>query len=300
LALGALACALLLSACGASTSPELAGDAKHGEYLFAAADCGGCHTVDKPGSQLGAGGLAMKTDFGTFYTPNITPDKAGLGTWSYQQFHRAMREGKGASGEYLYPAFPYTSFTGMTDQDIADIWAYLKTLPASSQASKPHALKAPFGFRPILIGWRTLYLHKGPLKPASGHDAQWNRGRYLAETVAHCQECHSPRTPLGGLDTNQLYAGNPNGPDNQDAPNISSDPKDGIGKLAAADLKEMLTSGAKPDGDYLGGGMALVVNGTGKLSEADRDALVAYIKGLPAKASPPKPAKKKPAPAPAS
>lgn len=295
LATGALVCALVFAPRTApAASSEPVGNAQRGAYIFAAADCSGCHTDSKAGSPLLGGGLPMKTDFGVFYTPNISPDKTnGLGAWTYQDFHRAMREGKGKNGEYLYPAFPYTSFSGMTEQDMADLWAYLKTVPASAQPSKPHQLKAPFGFRPLLLGWRMLYFREGPLQPVAGKSAEWNRGRYLAETVAHCSECHSPRTPLGGIDTKNLYAGNPEGPDNQDAPNITSNPKYGIGQVSAADLKEMLTSGAKPDGDYLGGGMGLVVLGTGKLSDADRNALVTYIKALPPRVTPPKKPKKK-------
>ena len=223
---------------------------------------------------------------------SITPDrKAGLGAWSYDDFRRAMREGRGKGGELLYPVFPFPSFTGMTDQDVADLWAYLRTVPASAQPSKPQKANPPYGVRPLLAGWRLLFFHEGPLKPVAGQSAQWNRGRYLAEAVVHCQECHSPRNALGAIDENNAYAGNPDGPDKQDAPNITSDPK-AIGKLTVADLQDMLKTGMTPGGDFLGGGMADVVEGTAKLTQADRDAIITYIRTLAPKPSTPKKTKK--------
>lgn len=287
--LGALACALVIRPQAApAASPEPAGNVQRGAYLFAAGDCENCHTDKKAKGPFLAGGPPMVTDFGVFYAPNITTDKkAGIGSWTYDDFHRAMREGKGKGGELLYPVFPFPAFSGMTEQDIADLWAYLKTVPASPQPSKPQKANAPYGIRPLLAGWRTLFFHEGPLKPVAGQSAEWNRGRYLAEAVVHCQECHSPRNALGAIDEKNAYAGNPDGPDKQDAPNITSDPK-AIGKLTAADLQEMLKTGMTPGGDYLGGGMAQVIEGTSKLSDADRTAIITYIRTLPPKPSTPK------------
>lgn len=281
--LGALACSLMA---GAQASAAPAGDAKRGAYIFAAGDCENCHTDKKAKGPFLGGGPPMVTDFGVFYAPNISSDKKnGLGGWTAEQFHRAMREGKGAKGELLYPVFPFPSFTKMTDQDIADLWAYLKTTPPSNQASKPQAAKAPYGIRPLLTGWRALFFHPGPLKPVAGQSAEWNRGRYLSEAVVHCQECHSPRNALGAIDDKNAYAGNPDGPDKQDAPNLTPT---GIGKLTVDDLRAMLKTGEKPDGDFLGGGMAQVVEGTSKLTQADRDAIITYIRTMPARASTPK------------
>ena len=286
----------VLSLLDPQTAPAAApvtGNPARGAVLFAAGDCTGCHTDLKAKGPLAAGGAPMVTDFGTFYAPNITSDKTyGLGSWSAADFHRAMREGKGRDGEYLYPAFPYTSFSKMSDQDIADLWAYVKTIPAVAKPSHPHETKPPFGFRPLLLGWRVLFFHKGPMSPVAGQSAEWNRGRYLSEAVAHCGECHSPRNLLGGIIDQNAYAGNLDGPDDQKAPNITSDPH-GIGKMSLADLEEVLNSGALPSGDYVGGGMGLVVDGTAKLSAADRHAMAVYIKSLPARPS--TPAKKKPA-----
>jgi mono/diheme cytochrome c family protein len=290
--LGTLACALALKPqAPAAAAPEPQGDAKRGAYVFAAADCESCHTDKKNNGPLLAGGRAMVTDFGTFFAPNITPDRTnGIGSWSYDDFRRAIREGKGKGGEILYPVFPYPSFSGMTDQDIADLWAYLQTVPPAAVPSKPHQVKAPFGFRPLLLGWRALYFREGPLALAAGLNPQQQRGRYLSEAVVHCQECHSPRNGLGGIEKAKAFAGNPVGPDGMNAPNLTPT---GIGKLTLADLREMLSTGMTPDGDYLGSGMGDVVLGTSKLTQADRDAIIAYIRTLPARPSTPKPPKKK-------
>lgn len=281
--LGTLACSLLG---GAQTSAAPVGDAKRGAYIFAAGDCENCHTDKKGKGPFLGGGPPMVTDFGVFYAPNISSDqKAGLGGWTDEQFHRAMRDGKGAKGELLYPVFPFPSFTKMADQDIADLWAYLKTAPPSAQPSKPQQAKAPYGIRPLLTGWRVLFFHPGPLQPVAGQSVEWNRGRYLSEAVVHCQECHSPRNALGAIEDKNAYAGNPDGPDKQDAPNLTPT---GIGKLTVDDLRAMLKTGEKPDGDYLGGGMAQVVEGTSKLTQADRDAIITYIRTIPARPSTPK------------
>lgn len=290
--LGVLTCAFVIRPQAAhAASPEPVGNAQHGAVLAAAGDCAACHTDTKAKGLPLAGGAPLATDFGVFFAPNITPDrKAGIGSWTYDDFHRAMREGKGKNGEFLYPVFPFPAFTGMTDEDIADLWAYMKTVPASAQPSKPQQAHAPYGVRPLLAGWRLLFFHEGPLKPVAGQSAEWNRGRYLAEAVVHCQECHSPRNALGAIETDKAYAGNPDGPDKQNAPNITQDPK-AIGKLTVADLQDMLKTGLTPSGDYLGGGMAQVVEGTSKLSDADRTAIITYIRSLPPRPSTPKKAK---------
>jgi mono/diheme cytochrome c family protein len=297
--LGAVVVAVILGAvCGAGalgapTPIVQTGNAARGAYLFAAADCSGCHTDIKGKGPLLAGGAAIPTDFGVFYAPNITPDKKnGIGAWSEADFHRAMREGKGKDGQYLYPVFPYPAFSQMSDQDIADLWAYLKAAPPSARPSRPQNARFPFGFRPLLLGWRILFFHEGPLAPVASKGADWNRGRYLAEAVAHCGECHSPRNVLGGIDANNAYAGNPDGPDDQKAPNITPGAKS-VGKWSLSDIEELLNSGATPDGDYVGGGMGLVIDGTSKLTAADRHALAVYIKALPARASTPKKTKTK-------
>ena len=258
------------------------GDAvKRGAYLYAAADCTSCHTDSAHKGALLAGGPPLATPFGTFYAPNITPDPDhGIGRWSEADFRRALRAGIGRNGEYLYPVFPFTSFTHLTDRDIGDLYAYLRTVKPVAQPSHKSAIKPPFGWRFLLLFWRAIYFREGPLPPAPGHDAEWQRGRYLAEAVAHCEECHTPRNFMGALDEDMAYSGNPHGPDKQDAPNITSDPS-GIGSWSVGDIAQLLEDGQTPDFDFVGSGMAQVVKGTGALTAADRRAIAVYVKSLP-------------------
>ncbi|HLJ65680.1 MAG TPA: cytochrome c [Stellaceae bacterium] len=253
-----------------------------GAILFAAADCTGCHTDAKNGGAFLAGGRALATPFGTFYGPNITPDRtAGIGAWSEAEFRRALRDGKDDEGAYLFPVFPYPSFTGMSDADIADLYAFLMAQKPAATAKKPHEVSFPFGWRFLQLGWRSLFFAPGPLTPDKTHDETWNRGRYLAESVAHCQECHTTRNILGGLASAVAYAGNPHGPDGQKAPNITSDPATGIGKWSLEEVTNLLKTGQTPEFDFVGSGMADVVRGTGALSDQDRLAIAVYIKSLP-------------------
>jgi mono/diheme cytochrome c family protein len=263
--------------------PAWADDAAvaRGAYLFAAADCASCHTDKKNGGAPLAGGRALATPFGTFFSPNITPDKeTGIGLWSEAQFARALHDGV-ANGQYLFPVFPYTSFTNMTDADTADLYAFFLAQKPVTAANKPPAAHFPFSFRPLLFFWRTLFFVPGPLPAVPGKSAEWNRGRYLAEAVVHCEECHTPRNFLGGLDRDRAFAGNPQGPDGQKAPDITPDDVTGIGKWSLNDITEVLDTGLTPDGDSVGSGMADVVEGTSKLTDADRHAIAVYIKSLP-------------------
>jgi len=267
--------------CAAATAADQQA-VKRGEYLFAAAGCATCHTDRKHDGPPLAGGRAIATPFGTFYGPNITPDPVnGIGKWSEADFHRALREGKDDDGNFLFPVFPYPSFTGMSDADIADLYAYLMTRKAEARPDKRNEAKFPFGIRPLLVVWRALFFVPGPLVAVPGKSEEWNRGRYLAEAVAHCEECHTPRNFLGALDHDRAYAGNPDGPDEQKAPNITSDPQTGIGKWSLDDIETVLDSGELPSHDSVSGGMSDVVNGTGLLSPADRHAIAVYIKSLP-------------------
>jgi len=287
-----LAALLAVVAPSADAAPDTAAVTR-GAYIFAAADCVGCHTDVKNHGKRLAGGRALATPFGVFYTPNITPDKeTGIGKWSLDDFRRALREGISNHGAYYFPVFPYTSFSGMTDQDIGDLWAYLQTQEPVAQKSKPHDVGPPFAWRFLQVGWRALFFTPGPLPPVAGQDVVWNRGYYLANAVAHCGECHTPRNFLGGLEKSRAYSGNPQGPDDQKAPNITSDPQTGIGKWSIADIVEVLKTGQLPDFDFVGSGMGEVVDGTAKLTDADRNAIAVYVKSLPPIVTP-KPAKKK-------
>ncbi len=259
--------------------------------MFLAADCTGCHTDAKAGGAPLAGGRPLATPFGVIFSPNITPDRTtGIGGWSEAQFHRALREGIGRDGQYLFPVFPYPAFTGMSDQDIGDVYAYLMSRPPVAQSDKPDALRVPFRWRFLQRFWRLLFFRPGPLRPVAGQSAAWNRGRYLAEAVVHCQECHTPRNFLGGLETGRAYSGNPHGPDGMKVPNITGDPETGIGKWGADDVAALLKTGQTPDMDFVGSAMSEVVKGTAALSDADRSAIATYIKSIPAVRTEKKPA----------
>lgn len=274
------ACALV-----ALSAPARAQDAaaiERGKYIYTAAGCQGCHTDTKNKGAPLAGGRALATPFGTYYGPNITADKQhGIGAWSDADFIRALREGVSPSGEHYFPVFPYTSFTKMTDQDMLDLKAYIFSLPAVAQPDKPHDIKFPFGFRATMVGWKMLFLDKGPLAPDPVRDAQWNRGAYIVQALAHCGECHSPRNFMGAVKKDLAFAGSPIGPDGDSVPNITPHEETGIGKYSAEEIGEILSSGLKPDGDVVAGSMEEVVQGTAKLSDDDRAAIVAYLKSLP-------------------
>jgi len=261
-----------------------------GAYLFGAADCASCHTDAKNGGAPLGGGKALKTAFGTFFTPNISPDREhGIGGWTDAQFLKAFRKGVSPDGRDYYPAFPYTSFTGMTDRDLLDIKAYIFTQQAVPTADKPHDLHFPFNLRWGLMPWKILYFREGPFMGDPSRSMEWNRGAYLAKAVAHCGECHSPRNALGAVEKSQRMAGAWNGPDGMNAPNITQHP-DALGKWSTSDIEALLKDGITPDGDFVGSGMADVVLNTAKLTDADRHAIAAFLKGLPAKDPTPKPA----------
>lgn len=262
-----------------------------GKYLYDAADCYSCHGGPRGGQNGGAssgklklpsGGLGLDTPFGTFRSPNITPDKQyGIGNWTEGEFKTALRNGIGRNGEYLFPVFTYTSFTKLTDSDIEDLYAYIMSLPAVSLPNKPHEAKPPFSWRPLLVFWRSLFFKEGPMNTEPDRGKDWNRGNYLAHAVAHCEECHTPRNFLGGLDLGRSFSGNIGGPDKQNAPNITSDVKTGIGSWSIADIEQLLKTGMTPDSDLIGSGMKAVVQGTSKLTDADRHAMAVYLKSIP-------------------
>ena len=251
-----------------------------GKYLYEGAGCGGCHGNDR--SALPSGGLGLDTPFGRFYVPNITPDQQhGIGAWSEADFRNALRRGIGVKGEYLFPVFPYTSFTNMTDRDIGDLYAYLMSVPPEAVPNKPHQAKAFFGWRPLLFFWRLLFFAPGPLAADNARQEAWNRGNYLVHAVGHCEECHTPRNFLGAVKSSGSFSGNIGGPDGQNAPNITSDVATGIGGWSLEDIQRLLRTGLTPESDQVGSGMKAVVRGTSKLTDADRHAIAVYLKTVP-------------------
>ena len=255
-----------------------------GEYVFRAAGCFGCHTDDKHGGSALAGGRALNTPFGTFYSPNITPDPTtGIGKWSEQDFTRALRTGVGRNNEQLYPAFPYASYTQMSDEDMHALWAYLRSRPAVKQANKPHDLKWFVFARPLVRLWKALNFTSGAYKPISQKSASWNRGAYLVSALTHCGECHTPRNALGGAKSKLHFAGTKTGPENSVVPNITPDKKTGIGKWRSGELITYLGNGMTPDGDFAGDLMAEVIDDSLQyLHKNDLAAIAEYIQSQPA------------------
>jgi mono/diheme cytochrome c family protein len=258
-----------------------------GAYIFTAADCGACHTDVKGKGPPLAGGRPLATPFGTFYSPNITPDpETGIGRWTDADFIRALREGVSPAGDHYFPVFPYPSFTRMTDQDMLDLKAYIFSLPPVAQANREHEIGFPYGWRPSVWFWKQLNVTSGALTPDPEQSPEWNRGAYLVQALGHCGECHTPRGWLGGLDRSAAYSGTTDGPDGEKVPNITPDPDTGIGTWSPADVVRVLRTGQLPDGDFVGSVMGEVVESTSKLTDADRQAIAAYLATLPPVANP--------------
>jgi mono/diheme cytochrome c family protein len=271
---------MLLTAPAAAVEPDAVA---RGAYLANAAGCEACHTDREHGGQPYAGGRALATPFGTFYSPNITPDPAtGIGRWSDAQFLRALHEGVRPDGANYFPVFPYPSFTKITDADAWAIKAYLFSLPAVRQANRSHDVSFPFSWQFLQNGWKLLFFDEGRFQPASERSAAYNRGAYLVTALAHCGECHTPRNWFGATEPDRFLAGNPNGPDGKRVPNITPDSKTGIGNWTEDDIIGVLTDGHTPDFDEVGGAMAEVVKNTARLTEEDRAAIAVYLKSLPA------------------
>ena len=255
-------------------------DLVNGKEIFEAGGCVSCHAPKKEDRTRLAGGVALKSPFGTFYTPNISPDpKDGIGAWTELQFVTAMNKGTSPEGEHYYPAFPYTSYQRMTFNDLRDLFAYLKTLPAVSGRARDHDLPFPFNIRRTLGFWKLIYLDGKPFTPDPAQSAQWNRGAYLVNGPGHCAECHSPRDALGGIIRSLRFTGGP-APDGQGGvPNITQFK---LKDWSVADIAGVLDNGMTPDADFVGGSMVEVVRNTAQLTAADRTAMAVYIKSLPA------------------
>lgn len=282
-AVGPARAGLLLFAAliGCTLNAYAQGDAKRGAYLAKAAGCAGCHTEKKEGAPPYAGGRELKTPFGTFYGPNLTPHpEAGIGRWSEADFRRALREGVRPDGAHYFPAFPYPSFTLITDADVRDLWAFFRALPAEAKRNRPHDLRAPYGWRFLVGPWKWLYFTRGPFAPDPARPAALNRGAYLVEALGHCGECHTPRNFLGATQRDRRLAGTASGPEGKSVPNLTPAK---LKKWDDRDLREFLLSGLTPDGDVAAEAMGEVVrNTTSQLTADDLAAMIAYLRALPA------------------
>ncbi|MEP2027863.1 MAG: cytochrome c [Paracoccaceae bacterium] len=258
----------------------MGGDPVAGELIYWAGGCASCHAADNAtGDELLVlgGGQSLPSDFGSFIVPNISTDAdAGIGGWSTYDLVNAMLAGVSPNRQHYYPSFPYTSFTKMTPQDVVDLKSFLDTLPASSQANPPHELGFPFNIRRGLGLWKQLYLIKAWVLPDPVTE-EIARGRYLVEGAGHCAECHTPRSPIGGLERDQWMQGAPDPSGKGRVPAIAPD------KLtwAASDIAYYLETGFTPDFDSAGGHMAKVIGNMARLPASDRAAIAAYLKAIP-------------------
>ena len=264
-----------------SALADLTPDAVHGATVFAIAGCASCHAAPDATYSLTpvlAGGEKFVSDFGTFIAPNISPDPVhGIGTWTDAQIISAAQHGVADDGSHLYPAFPYSSYNKASLQDMVDLVAFWRTLPASDSPSQPHQVGFPFSIRRAVGMWKLLFdstefVLQGDLTPDQ------TRGRYLVEALGHCAECHTPRNILGGLSRGQWLSGAPNPSGTGRIPNITP----GGLSWSEGEIAEYLKSGFTPDFDTAGGAMAEVVKNTGQLADADRAAIAAYLKIVPA------------------
>ncbi|WP_102225759.1 c-type cytochrome [Acidimangrovimonas sediminis] len=254
-----------------------------GKYLATAGDCAACHTAD--GGKPFAGGKAIATPIGNIVASNITPSKQdGIGSWTEQDFARALRRGVRKDGANLYPAMPYTSYAKLTDEDVRALYIYfMKGVKPVDRASKKTELPFPFSVRASMMGWNLLFLDHKTFTPDPSKSAEWNRGAYLAGALAHCSTCHTPRNALMAEKSGELMAGASLG--TWYAPNITSDKDHGIGTWSQAEIGSYLSTGRNGAGSQAGGPMLEAIDKSlSKLKPADIKALAVYVKSLPAKA----------------
>ncbi|MBW1880542.1 MAG: cytochrome c [Deltaproteobacteria bacterium] len=268
-------------------------DPEHGALLAAVSGCASCHTAE--GGAPYAGGFPIETRFGTFYGSNLTPDpEHGLGDWSEEDFVRALRKGRSPAGRPYYPAFPYTSYTLLTDADLADLWTYVQTVAPAPRPAPAHQLKGMYRWRFLLRFWKVTGFRRGPFRPDPDRSDAWNRGGYLVDAAAHCGECHTGRGGLGGLRKRRYLAGNDDPP--EPAPNVTPH-EHGAGHWSTTDWTAFLEDGMAPDGDFVGGEMRRVVTeGTTLLSDEDRHAMAEYLRAVKPRPSRPPPEPTAPTP----
>jgi mono/diheme cytochrome c family protein len=255
---------------------------RRGQALVVAGDCMSCHLRDR-GEPL-AGGLGLKTPFGVIYSPNITSDKeTGIGSWTNDQFYRAMHEGIDDEGKNLYPAFPYPWFRLLSREDDDAILAFLKSTPAAKYSPPANDLTFPLNFRFTVKGWNLLFLNSHDFHTDSGQSSEWNRGAYLVNGPGHCAGCHTPLNAFGAVKTSQEFYGAKL--DNWVAPDLTNNDRTGLGGWSIDDVAEYLRNGRNAHAGA-GGAMADVVTySTSLMSDEDRHAMAVYLKSKAASPS---------------
>ncbi|MGB5257000.1 MAG: cytochrome c [Woeseiaceae bacterium] len=269
--------------------PDHVANAPAGERIFWAAGCASCHASPVGGKRakgddklLLGGGLELDTPYGIFRAPNISPhEQDGIGNWTMIEFVNAMQRGIAPDKRHYYPSFPYASYVKMRTEDVMDLRAYLDTLPRVEGRIADHTLGFPWTLRRGIGAWKLRYLSAAPIVSVATSDATLERGRDLVEGAGHCGECHTPRDSLGGMMTGRWLGGAPNPEGRGRIPNITPGGKN-TADWSAADIAYYLESGFTPDYDTVGGSMVAVQENMAELTKADRDAIAAYLKSVPA------------------
>jgi mono/diheme cytochrome c family protein len=268
----------------ASLGPAQSDPAARGRELVVLADCAGCHT--SRGGKGFAGGRAIPTPFGTFYSPNITQDaQSGIGGWTREDFWNALHSGYAPGRRLLYPTFPYTNYTRISRKDADAIFAFLQTIPAVRAPNRPHELKFPYDQRWLLLVWRGLFFRPGVYATDTSHDGAWNRGAYLVQGVAHCSACHEARNALGAIKSKD----NPSGGLvlSWYAPSLVNSSEAGVQTWSEAQIVSLLKSGQSTSqlpghqGSTFGPMAEVVYESLQRADEADLRAMAVYLKSLP-------------------
>ena len=253
-----------------------------GQYLTLIGDCASCHT--EQGGTRFAGGRVVGTPFGDIPAPNLTPDReTGLGEWSFEAFRQALHSGVDRNGQFLYPAFPYTSYTKVSRDDALAIYAYLQSLPPVHQAVKQPGLGFPYNVRNTLKAWRALYFREGEYVADSSKSPQWNRGAYLVQGLGHCNECHVERDAFGGMRSDQSLSGGQIPVQNWYAPDLSTQANGGLAGWSEQDIVDLLKNGQSAKGAAFGPMAEVVARSTQHMNDADLRAIAGYLQSLPAR-----------------
>ncbi|WP_337024852.1 MULTISPECIES: c-type cytochrome [unclassified Pantoea] len=250
---------------------------KRGEYVARLSDCTACHTAQ--GGKSFAGGYRLETPFGDILSSNITSDKeTGIGNWTQEQFDRAVRHGIGSHG-HLYAAMPYNAYAKLTDQDLTDLWAYVRTIPPVNNKVVENQLPFPFNQRWTLAGWNLLFFKDQQFKPDTAETAVINRGQYLVDGPGHCASCHTAKNFLGGDSSAYLQGGNLEG---WHAPDLTQNPHTGLGSWSQEDIVDYLRSGTNRMAASSGPMTEAIENSTQYMKQDDLEAIASYLKSLPA------------------
>jgi len=265
-----------------TSQPPTAADSaaiERGRYVAIASDCTACHTMPESKLPL-AGGYSISTPFGGIYASNITPDsETGIGSWTERDFFRAVRHGKGKEGEHLYPAMPYNAYVKLTDQDMHDLWMYLRSVKPIHYQVPETNLGFPYNIRLAMMGWNLLFFRNAGFQPDSSKSAEWNRGAYLVEGPEHCAACHTAKNLIGGDSSDYLQGGNLG---EWHAPDITPNPHTGIGSWSEQQVVDYLKLGSNHVAVASGPMAEAVTNSTQHLTDADLRAIALYLKQVPA------------------